>query len=162
MLPLLRGKTRKLHERLFVELTYHTAYDPIQGIRTKQFKYIRSFADRPFWLTPNVDNGLTKDWYFKHCPELFQIPRPKEMLFDLSSDPTERRNLADKKACAHILLELRKELEYWMVKSNDPIRYGYVFPPKGARVTPARFWDPEEGVTEQFNPRTDPYGEESV
>jgi arylsulfatase A-like enzyme len=63
LLPLVRGEVAKLHERIFVELTYHAAYDPMRGVRTERFKYIRSFADRPFWLPPNVDNGLTKDWY---------------------------------------------------------------------------------------------------
>lgn len=160
LLPLLRGETKQLHEKLFFELTYHAAYDPMRGVRTKQFKYIRSFSDRPFWLPPNVDNGLTKDWYRKNRPEVFQMPRPKEMLFDLSSDPMERRNLADEKAYENVLLKLRQELEHWMEESEDPIRHGHVFPPKGARVTPARSWGPEEGVTDQFDPRTDRYGGE--
>ncbi len=155
LLPLLEGKVARLHERLFVELTYHAAYDPMRGIRTERFKYIRSFADRPFWLPPNVDNGLTKDWYRQNRPEVFRKARPKEMLFDLHTDPLERRNLANDPAYASVLNELRTALERWMDETEDPLRHGHVPPPKGAKVTPARSWGPEEGVTENFDPAAD-------
>lgn len=155
LLPLLQGKAVKLHERLFLELTYHAAYDPMRGVRTERFKYIRSFADRPFWLPPNVDNGLTKDWYRQNRPEVFQTPRPKEMLFDLHDDPLERRNLANDPACANVLAEMRESVRRWISTTDDPLQHGHVLPPPGVRVTPARSWGPEEGVTDQFDPYTD-------
>jgi len=155
LLPLVRGEVAKLHERIFVELTYHAAYDPMRGIRTERFKYIRSFADRPFWLPPNVDNGLTKDWYKRNRPEVFQTPRPKEMLFDLQSDPLERNNLVGEPKFEPVLNELRSALDRWMEATDDPIRLGHVRPPKGARVTPSKVWGPEEGVTDQFDPEKD-------
>jgi arylsulfatase A-like enzyme len=155
LLPLVRGEVAKLHERIFVELTYHAAYDPMRGVRTERFKYIRSFADRPFWLPPNVDNGLTKDWYKRNRPEVFKTPRPKEMLFDLQSDPLEQNNLVGKPEFEPVLNELRATLDRWMEATDDPIRLGHVRPPKGARVTPSNVWGPEEGVTEQFDPEKD-------
>ncbi len=155
LIPLVRGEVAKLHERIFVELTYHAAYDPMRGVRTERFKYIRNFADRPFWLPPNVDNGLTKDWYKRNRPEVFKTPRPKEMLFDLQSDPLERNNLVGKPEFEPVLNELRATLDRWMEATDDPIRLGHVRPPKGARVTPSNVWGPEEGVTEQFDPEKD-------
>jgi len=155
LLPLVRGEVGKLHERIFVELTYHAAYDPMRGIRTERFKYIRSFADRPFWLPPNVDNGLTKDWYKRNQPKVFQTPRPKEMLFDLQTDPLERNNLVGEPEFEPVLNELRATLDRWMEATDDPIRLGHVRPPKGARVTPSNVWGPEEGVTDQFDPEKD-------
>ncbi len=155
LLPLLRDKIERLHQRLFLELTYHAAYDPMRGVRTERFKYIRSFADRPFWLPPNGDNGLTKDWFRLNRPDVFQTPRPKEMLFDLHADPLEQRNLADDPAYANVLAEMRKSVEQWMAATDDPLRHRHVLPPSGARVTPARVWGPEEGVTDQFDPVTD-------
>ncbi len=154
LLPLLKGEPR-LHERLFVELTYHAAYDPMRGIRTERFKYIRSFAERPFWLPPNVDNGFTKDWYRQHRPEVFRKGRRKEMLFDLQVDPWERHNLANDFAYASLLSELRVMLERWMEDTEDPLRHGHVPPPQGARVTPASSWGPEEGVRGDFDPTRD-------
>jgi len=155
LLLLVRGEVAKLHERIFVELTYHAAYDPMRGVRTERFKYIRSFADRPFWLPPNVDNGLTKDWYKRNRPEVFKTPRPKEMLFDLQSDPLEQNNLVGKPEFEPVLNELRATLDRWMEATDDPIRLGHVRPPKGARVTPSNVWGPEEGVTEHFDPEKD-------
>ena len=155
LIPLVRGEVAKLHERIFVELTYHAAYDPMRGARTERFKYIRSFADRPLWLPPNVDNGLTKEWFRQHRPEAFQTPRPKEMLFDLHADPLERCNLADDPAYAGVLAKIRQWVEEWMAATDDPLRHGHVPPPLGARVTPARVWGPEESVTDRFDPATD-------
>jgi arylsulfatase A-like enzyme len=155
LLPLVRGEVKKLHERIFVELTYHAAYDPMRGVRTERFKYIRSFAKRPFWLPPNVDNGLTKDWYRHNRPEVFKMPRPKEMLFDLRSDPLERDNLVGKPEFEPVLNELRATLDRWMEATDDPIRLGHIRPPKGARVTPSNVWGPEEGVTDRFDPEAD-------
>lgn len=155
LLPLVQGKFDKLHEQIFIELTYHAAYDPLRGVRTGRFKYIRSFADRPFWLPPNVDNGLTKDWYRDNRPEVFETPRPKEMLFDLQSDPLERNNLADNSQYAAVLSEMRRKLEEWMEATGDSLRLGHVRPPEGAKVTPAKVWGPEEGVTEKFDPERD-------
>ncbi|MFN4179728.1 MAG: hypothetical protein ACK4I8_05405, partial [Armatimonadota bacterium] len=107
------------------------------------------------WLPPNVDNGLTKDWYRENRPEVFKTSRPKEMLFDLQNDPLERTNLADDQRFEAVLREMRAKLERWMKATDDPIRFGHVHPPEGARVTPARVWGPEEGVTDQFDPEKD-------
>ncbi len=155
LLPLVQGKVDKLHEQIFVELTYHAAYDPMRGIRTERFKYIRSFADRPFWLPPNVDNGLTKDWYRNNRPEVFKTPRPKEMLFDLQTDPLEQNNLVGDQKYADVLNEMRQTLQRWMEATDDPIRLGHIRPPEGAKVTPAKSWSPEEGVTNQFEPESE-------
>lgn len=158
LLPLLRGEVEKLHKHLFVELTYHAAYDPMRGVRTEKFKYIRSFSGRPFWLPPNVDNGLTKDWYRKNHPEVFEKLRPKEMLFDLQNDPLERKNLADDPAYSGLLEELRALVEQKMQKDDDPLLYGHVMPPESAKVTPSKVWGPEEGVTDKYDPRLDEWG----
>lgn len=155
LLPLVRGQVESLHERLFVELTYHAAYDPMRGLRTERFKYIRSFARRPFWLPPNVDNGYTKDWYRQHRPEVYRDLRPRELLFDLGQDPWERRNLAEEPAYASVLEEMRGALERWMEETEDPLLKGHVPPPSGARVTPSHVWGPEEEVTDRYNPDAD-------
>jgi hypothetical protein len=77
------------------------------------------------------------------------------MLFDLQNDPLERTNLAGDQRFEAILKEMRAKLEQWMEATDDPIRFGHVRPPEGARVTPARVWGPEEGVTDQFDPEKD-------
>jgi len=106
IMPLIREEIEHLHERIFVEQTYHAAYDPIRGVRTARFKYIRSFEERPFWFPPNVDDGPSKE--VAREMGYFDKPRPPEMLFDLQADPAERRNLADDPAYADVLNEMRR------------------------------------------------------
>ncbi|MBI2302384.1 MAG: sulfatase, partial [Armatimonadetes bacterium] len=60
LLPLVRGQVAELRDEVFIELTYHAAYDPMCGVRTRTHKYIRSYEYRPYWVPPNVDDGHSK------------------------------------------------------------------------------------------------------
>jgi arylsulfatase A-like enzyme len=140
MLPLVHGELGKLHDRIFVEQTYHAAYDPLRGLRTERYKYIRSYEERPFWFPPNVDNGFSKEVVRRLG--YFDISRPAEMLFDLEVDSLERNNLVSDPDYAEILERMRANLERWMRNTNDPLLTGYVPPHPGAYVTPADSYDP--------------------
>ncbi|RJS86695.1 sulfatase [Candidatus Bathyarchaeota archaeon] len=140
MLPLIRGEVDKLHEWIFVEQTYHAAYDPLRGVRTERFKYIRSFEKRPFWFPPNVDGGLSKE--VARRLGYFNRPRPSEMLFDLHADPIERKNLVDDPNYTETLERMRTILKNWMRRTADPLLKGYVPPPPGAVVTPPDSYTP--------------------
>ena len=140
MLPLIEGELDKLHEEIFVEQTYHAAYDPMRGVRTERYKYIRSYEERPFWFPPNVDGGLSKEVVRKLGH--FNRPRPAEMLFDLTSDPIERENLAGDPDCADLLQEMRSKVERWMRETDDPLSKGHVPPYPGAKVTPPSSYNP--------------------
>ena len=140
MLPIIRGEAKRLHRQIFVEQTYHAAYDPIRGVRTDRYKYIRSFEKRPFWFPPNVDGGLSKEVARRFG--YFNKPRPPEMLFDLKSDPIERNNLVNDPEYADILERMRLLLEDWMRRTSDPLLKEYVPPPPNARVTPPDSYTP--------------------
>jgi len=140
MLPVIRGESDRLHDWIFVEQTYHAAYDPLRGVRTERFKYIRSFEKRPFWFPPNVDGGLSKEVARRFG--YFSKPRPTEMLFDLYKDPWERKNLAADPSYADALEKMRTILEEWMRRTNDPLLKGYVPPPPDAIVTPPDSYTP--------------------
>ncbi|RJS88345.1 sulfatase [Candidatus Bathyarchaeota archaeon] len=140
ILPIIRGEAKRLHRQIFVEQTYHAAYDPIRGVRTDRYKYIRSFEKRPFWFPPNVDGGLSKEVARRFG--YFNKPRPPEMLFDLESDPIERNNLVNDPEYTDILKRMRLLLEDWMRRTSDPLLKGYVPPPPNARVTPPDSYTP--------------------
>ncbi len=140
ILPIIRGEAKRLHRQIFVEQTYHAAYDPIRGVRTDRYKYIRSFEKRPFWFPPNVDGGLSKEVARRFG--YFNKPRPPEMLFDLESNPIERNNLVNDPECTDILKRMRLLLEDWMRRTSDPLLKGYVPPPPNARVTPPDSYTP--------------------
>ncbi len=140
VLPLVRGESEKLHDRIFVELTYHAAYDPMRGVRTERYKYVRTYEERPFWFPPNVDRGPSKELVRRLG--YFDRPRPSEMLFDLRADPIERENLAGDSNHADLLEEMRSTVEGWMRETDDPMLRGYVPPHPGARVTPPDSYNP--------------------
>lgn len=127
-LPLLREEEDEYdaRERLFTEMTWHDAYNPVRAIRTRRFKYVRNF-----WRLPNV--YLTHD--VRHSPsgeevrDEFERPnRPYEELYDLKADPHERENVADADGYEGTTAELREELREWMEETDDPLLSGPVPP----------------------------------
>jgi len=135
------GGVRDVRQQLFAELTYHTAYDPMRGIRTERYKYIRSFADRPLHLPAHVDASPTKD--LLRDRGYFEPRRPPEMLFDLAHDPWERTNLAGDPAVASVADPLRDRLARWMHATGDPLLAGDVAAPAVATLTPVDAYTPE-------------------
>ena len=141
LLPMVAGSARDVREELFAELTYHTAYDPMRGVRTARHKYVRSFADRPLHLPAHVDASPTKD--LLRDRGYFEPRRPPELLFDLERDPEERTNLAGDPAYARVQDALRDRLDGWMRATGDPLMRGEVAAPAGATLTPAEAYGPE-------------------
>jgi arylsulfatase A-like enzyme len=141
LLPIITGGVRDVRQELFAELTYHTTYDPMRGIRTARYKYIRSFADRPLQLPAHVDASPTKD--LLRDRGFFEQRRPPEMLFDLAHDPRERANLAGDPTYASVRGSLRDRLERWMHATGDPLLAGEVVAPAGATLTPVDAYAPE-------------------
>lgn len=140
LLPLVRGEVERVRDEVFFELTYHTAYDPMRGVRSERYKYIRSFADRPLHFPPHVDPSPTKDLLRERG--FFDTRRPPEMLFDLERDPLERANLAADAAYADVRQALRARLDRWMRETGDPLFVGDVQAPAGAKLTPVESYDP--------------------
>ena len=98
LLPLLANPDADWRDHLFPEMTFHAAYDPMRGIRTERYKYIRSFADRPVMFLPNVDDGPTKTLLMQRGEH--RVERRAELLYDLAKDPDELHDLSDDPACA--------------------------------------------------------------
>jgi len=105
-------------------------YDRIRAVRTKQFKYIRNFhPELPYaqriayaeemptlqaWRRLNGEGKLTGP------QKLFFSPtKPREELYDITTDPHEIHNLADSPEHQVVLRELRAALENWMAETHD-------------------------------------------
>ena len=134
LLPVVAGDKRSVRDAVWLEMTYHAAYDPVRGIRTERFKYIRSHGELPLWVDANVDAGPSKEWFLRNRPEMFNRPRPAEYLFDLAADPWERRNVTEDPAYAEALAAMRERVEASMREYGDPLLEGPVPPPPGARL----------------------------
>jgi N-sulfoglucosamine sulfohydrolase len=85
-------------------------------------------------LPTHAEGTFVKD-YFRD-QGLYTRPRPRELLFDLATDPLEEHNLAGDPAYQDIQAQLQAELERWQRDTHDPLLEGDIPPPEGARLTP--------------------------
>lgn len=61
-------------------------------------------------------------------------PLPAEAMYDLTFDPQEASNLADRPEMAGILNEMRDRLDTWMRRTDGPLLRGHLPLPAGATV----------------------------
>lgn len=141
-LPLLRGEKESVRAFTPSQLTYHAAYDPMRSIRTRRFRYIRSFEFRPELLPANTDDSPSKEILRGTGP--FQRSRPYELLFDMQDDAGETENVASREEYAETLHLMRKQLAGWMQEIGDPLLEGPVSPPNPNEVTPVWADTPHE------------------
>jgi arylsulfatase A-like enzyme len=145
LLPLVTGLAQEVNEEIHAEVNWHAAYEPMRGVRTRRWKYIRRFDGRARPVLPNCDDSLSKDvWLAQGWGER---PVDAEALFDLVFDPNEACNRAADPACAAALAEMRGRLQAWMVATHDPLLSGPVPAPLGALAN-----DPD-GISPQEPPQ---------
>lgn len=134
LLPLLHQEAASSGERLlFSEINYHAAYEPMRAVRCERYKYIRRFDKKPGRILSNIDNCPEKTFLFKnHC--LTENGCGGEELYDLYADPMEKQNVAACPSYAQVKDELAQSLLEWMRRTRDPLLYGDVKAPEGARV----------------------------
>jgi arylsulfatase A-like enzyme len=144
LFPLMRGEAQSIHDELFAEVNYHAAYEPKRAVRTARYNYIRHFGDKHTPVLPNCDDGLSKSLWLKNGWREAVVPR--ELLFDSVLDPNESRSLAADPGCNAILADMRRRLDAWMERTNDPLLEGPVKAPKGAVVNDPNGTSPKEPV----------------
>jgi len=125
-LPLLTGGPYAPRDHIYVEMTWHDKYNPMRGIRTRRYKYIRNFGERPLVFLPlDIYRGRAGE---ETREEFYGSVRAEEELYDLRDDPLEQRNLAGDPSYAQVLQELRGRVTEWMEETNDPLLEGPVPP----------------------------------
>jgi arylsulfatase A-like enzyme len=132
LLPLVRDETKRVHDAIFAEVTYHAAYEPQRAVRTPRWKYIRRFDQYAGLVLPNCDDSSSKEFLLQH--NWREQTRPMEELHDLIFDPNEARNIAYAPSSAVILKEMRRRLDGWMLCTNDPLLHGSVTAPSGSEL----------------------------
>lgn len=132
-LGLLTGGSYAPNECIFAEKNYHDCYDPIRGVRTSSYKYLRNLENRPqIILASDMKRSSAAEEMWPWASE----PRAAEELYDLEADPDELHNLAESPGMARVKAELAASLQRWMESTDDPILRGPVAAPPGARVSP--------------------------
>lgn len=135
-LPLLAGGPYEPRDQIFIEMTWHDKYNPMRGMRTESYKYIRNFGDRPLVFLPlDIYVGRAGE---ETRDEFYGSSRPEEELYNLEDDPLEQRNLAQDPAYASVIEDLRLRVQEWMEATQDPLLAGPVPPPPVQRERLAR------------------------
>lgn len=133
LVPLVRGEVEALHDDVFTTVNTHAAAEPMRSVRTPAFNYIRRLLDRETAVAPNCDDGYTKQTWL----DAGWLDRPvvQEELYDLTFDPDERHNVAGETRYLAVLADMRKRLEEWMTRTNDPVKDDGTLPlPEKARL----------------------------
>jgi len=142
-LPLLEGMEYQERDAVFGALYYDAAYDPMHYVRTRDYKYIRSFAITPeeaagadaevlakrltgaYIRADDSDVQKSEAWKaMLHAP----VPVQAEELYDLQTDPYEWNNLAEDPASQAALEQLRALMKEMMQRTNSPLLKGHVSP----------------------------------
>ncbi|MFY0599737.1 MAG: sulfatase [Cyclobacteriaceae bacterium] len=116
--PLLSENGNPIRDQIYAEDHFHDFEDYTRAIRTKQFKYIKNFyPDLPNTPSADVIRDLTWKSMLQQKASLnkaqlrcFEIPRPKEELYDIAEDPNEFNNLALNVDYYDVLLDMRARL----------------------------------------------------
>jgi N-sulfoglucosamine sulfohydrolase len=142
---LLQGKRQDNRELVFLERERHAnvrkgdlSY-PMRAVRTEEFLYIRNLRPER-WPAGDpamhkavgpygdCDNSPTKSFILenrdspigKHAFEAAFGKRPAEELYHLWNDPGQMRNIANDPHFSEVKATLRKALDDWMKRTNDP------------------------------------------
>jgi arylsulfatase A-like enzyme len=133
-LPVITGQAKEVNTELYAELNYHASYEPKRSVRTANWKYIRHYSPYTHTTLPNCDDGPSKTYWMQNGWGKHNVPR--EELFDLVFDPTERNNRASDPSCLAVLEEMRQKLQDWMEATSDPLLKGPIKAPPGAQFNP--------------------------
>jgi N-sulfoglucosamine sulfohydrolase len=134
LLPAMRGESNDAPSQVFATHSGDGKMNeyPMRSVRTERWKYIRNLSLETTF-TSHIDKGGSPDgagyWAtWKRRAETNAKAaaiveryhhRPAEELYDLSADPFEEHNLAADPSHVETLVELRGEVDGWMVQNGD-------------------------------------------
>ncbi len=124
--PLLNGEAdpadaHGLHEAVYGGVTYHGKQEAERAVRTERYKYIRRYQDAAI-DHHSCDGSTSKELMLEQG--WGETPMPAEQLYDLTFDPMEANNLADRPGHEDVKAALRGRLETWMARTGDPALAG--------------------------------------
>jgi N-sulfoglucosamine sulfohydrolase len=115
---------------VFSERNWHDCDEHQRAVRTERFKLIRTDAYTALPLCTAADIGASPSFQALRAlakagrlteaqRRLFEAPRARIELYDLTKDPWELRNVADDPTYAKEAHELARVLQEWIERSGD-------------------------------------------
>ncbi len=130
LMPIAKGDDDKGRDAVFASHQFHeiTMYYPMRTIVTQKYKLIANLDHEkafPFasdlWGSPSWQYiRASKSKMMGERSVAAYLHRPKEELYDLSTDPNELKNLAADATHVKTLSDLRDRLRAWQAETNDP------------------------------------------
>ena len=130
LLPILEMSEPPGWDEIHQSHSFHevTMYYPMRAVRTRKFRYILNLADPlPFPFASDLFDSPTWQAVLKRNDTQYgsrtvdaYVHRPRHELYDLSADPQEAVNLANRPEYAGVLHELQENLRDWQKRTNDP------------------------------------------
>lgn len=124
--PLLRDAPYRPRAEVFAEKTFHTAYEPMRGVRTATHKYI---VNLEVGTAVDVPADVRESPVYPLLIQKLGRVRDHVELYDLTTDPWERTNIAGQPEQAEVEADLRRRLLDWMHETQDPLLHGPVASP---------------------------------
>jgi len=129
--PVLKDPKSAVRDVAFAEQNWHV-YQPHQRmVRTGDFQYIRKPFPEKMALSVESDDSFPagEELWEKHKSgelnekqqDIFQQPRPSEELYQVSDDPLQLTNLADKEELSGQMEEMRGLLNDWTKETGDTV-----------------------------------------
>lgn len=130
-LPLLKGSRQSGRDKAYMEIDYKNSGGPtpMRSVVTKQWTYIYNAWVDGERVYENNNEGVTmrameeaakNDPVIAERIKVYRMRMPEE-LYDIKKDPDCLHNLINEPALKKQLALLRKDLEAWMIKTNDPL-----------------------------------------
>ena len=118
LLPAMESGARA-REAVFFEKGWDNPNEPMRGMRTERYKYIRNF--RPGWPIPAVHDFIKACGKEAYLRAYAGSVRPPEEIYDVSEDPAELQNLAGRPEYADLLADFRRQVENIMQRNADEL-----------------------------------------
>ena len=124
--PLLQGANYEARDFVFCGKTFHTAWEPMRGLRTERHKLILNLCQD---IAINVPGDIQLSPIYPQMIEAITTHRPRVELYDLVADPLEQDNLAGQPQHAACERALLGRLYHWMEATGDPLLQGPIASP---------------------------------
>lgn len=118
LLPAIAGG-KEVRDMVFFEKGWDNPNEPMRGMRTERYKYIRNF--RPGWPIPAVHSFIEVFGREEYIRAYAGSVREPEELYDLREDPAELDNLAGRPEYAALLTDFRQRVEGIMARNADEL-----------------------------------------
>lgn len=132
----------EVRSSVFIEKGWDNPNEPIRGIRTKQYKYLKNY--RPGWPIPAMKTYIADVGENEYIARFGDSVRLEEELYDLINDPSEKNNLASLTEYADIKADLYKQMTDIMMKNKDELLNEQSIYTKNAENPAVRYWVKDE------------------